>query len=77
MEKVREVSESRNPTQRDADRRLFLSRLEDDLDRDDFIRRGWASMLNARAIFQFWEDLVPGIFDEVDAPEPVSQDVPA
>lgn len=66
MARVREVAESRNPTQRDADRRLFLSRLDDDLDRDDFTRRGWTSMLNARAIIEFWEEMTPGIFDDAD-----------
>jgi hypothetical protein len=54
----------RNPTQRDADRRLFLSRLDDELDRADFLRHGWASALNAAAIFEFWEEMAPGLFDE-------------
>lgn len=55
----------RNPTQRDSDRRLFVSRLEDDLEREDFRRFGWASALNASAIFTFWEEMQPGLFDEV------------
>lgn len=63
LSRVREVAEARNPTQRDADRRLFLSQLEGDLEREDFRRHGWASALNARAIFAFWEELVPGIFE--------------
>lgn len=53
----------RNPTQRDADRRMFLSTLEDDLEREDFRRYGWNSALNARAIFAFWERMEPGLFD--------------
>lgn len=53
----------RNPTQRDADRRMFLSTLEDDLEREDFRRHGWNSALNARAIFAFWERMEPGLFD--------------
>ena len=46
---------ARNPTQRDADKRLFMAGLTDDLDRADFARHGWDSGLNARAIFAFWE----------------------
>lgn len=65
MARVRAVAEARNPTQRDADRRLFLRQLDGDLEREDFARHGWASALNARAIFAFWEDLEPGIFDRV------------
>ncbi|PWE33032.1 plasmid replication initiation protein [Maritimibacter sp. 55A14] len=64
LARVREVAEARNPTQRDADRRLFLSQLEGDLEREDFRRHGWASGLNATAIFAFWEELEPGMFDE-------------
>ena len=56
----------RNPTQRDSDRRLFVTRLEGDLEREDFRRFGWASALNARAIFDFWEEMQPGLFDGDD-----------
>ncbi|OWJ73990.1 plasmid replication initiation protein [Haematobacter massiliensis] len=55
----------RNPTQRDADRRLFLARLEGELEREDFRRFGWSSALNARAIFAFWEEMAPGLFDDI------------
>lgn len=55
---------ARTPTQRDADRRLFLSRLEG-RHRDDFERHGWMSALNAAAIRSFWEELNPGAFDPV------------
>ena len=65
LTRVREIADGRNPTQRDADRRIFLSRLDDELDRTDFIRHGWNSALNLRAILGFWEDMVPGIFDDV------------
>lgn len=65
MTRVREVAEARNPTQRDADRRLFLSLLSDQLDREEFARLGWGSALNARAIFAFWEDMSPGIFEDL------------
>ncbi len=57
---------NRNPTQRDADKRLFLSSLTDDLEREDFRTRGWTSALNSRAIFAFWEDMSPGAFSEVE-----------
>ncbi len=53
----------RNPTQRDADKRLFLSSLTDDLDREHFRAHGWRSGLNATAIFAFWEELEPGAFE--------------
>lgn len=65
MARVRVAADARNPTQRDADRRLFLSRLESEFDRADFARHGWDSALNARAIAEFWENMVPGIFDDL------------
>lgn len=68
---VEQAVSRRNPTQRDADKRLFLSSIEDELDREDFRRFGWASSLNARAIFAFWQDLDPTIFDGLAAdPQP-------
>ena len=54
----------RNPTQRDAARRLLAERLEGELERADFARNGWASALNAAAIFAFWEEMEPGIFGD-------------
>ena len=54
---------ARSPTQRDADRRMFLRRIEAPAQRADFERFGWMSPLNAAAIFAFWEDLHPGAFD--------------
>jgi hypothetical protein len=54
---------ARSPTQRDADRRMFLRRIEAPALRADFERFGWMSPLNAEAIFAFWEDLQPGAFD--------------
>lgn len=65
MARVRDVVAARNPTRRDADRRLFLSQLDSDLDREDFARLGWSSALNARAIFAFWEEMTPGVFDDL------------
>lgn len=54
---------ARSPTQRDADRRMFLRRIESASHRADFERFGWMSPLNTEAIFAFWEDLQPGAFD--------------
>ena len=59
---VNKVVSERNPTQRDADKRLFLSHITDEFEREDFKKNGWASSLNARSIFEFWEELVPDIY---------------
>ena len=67
MTRVRAAAAARTPTQRDADKRLFLSAVKDPLEREDFGRFGWGSALNATAIFAFWEDLQPGLFDGVQA----------
>ncbi len=61
---IQELVASRTPTQRDADRRLFLSRLESAAARQDFERHGWMSPMNMAAIRAFWDDLSPGAFDE-------------
>ncbi|MBM2578009.1 replication initiation protein [Jannaschia sp. Os4] len=63
LERVLAVVEARSPTQRDADRRLFLGTLEGEMERADFARRGWRSALNAGAVHAFWEGLEPDIFD--------------
>ncbi|WP_367180470.1 hypothetical protein [uncultured Ruegeria sp.] len=60
---VEELVSRRNPTQRDADKRLFLSGLTDDLDREHFRAHGWRSGLNSSAIFAFWEELEPDAFE--------------
>ncbi len=62
LRRIQEVVARRTPTQRDADRRLFLSRLEGAA-RGDFERFGWMSPLNAEAIRAFWEEIHPGLFD--------------
>ncbi|WP_170765664.1 replication initiation protein [Ruegeria lacuscaerulensis] len=59
---VEELVSRRNPTQRDADKRLFLAGLDNDLDREHFRTHGWRSGLNATAIFDFWEELEPDAF---------------
>jgi hypothetical protein len=63
LQRIRDLAAARTPTQRDADKRLFLARLEG-ARRDDFERHGWMSALNAEAIAAFWAELVPGAFDE-------------
>ncbi|WP_298976760.1 replication initiation protein [uncultured Roseobacter sp.] len=63
--RVRDLAASRTPTQRDADKRLFLARIEDLAARADFERHGWMSALNAQAVFAFWEEIMPGAFEEL------------
>jgi len=65
LARVREVAQTRTPTQRDADRKLFAGSLRDSLDVEHFREHGWSSALNTRAILAFWEDMVPGIFDDL------------
>ncbi|MEW9920387.1 replication initiation protein [Marimonas sp. MJW-29] len=64
LERVRDLVAARTPTQRDADRRLFLSMIEDADARADFERHGWMSALNTGAIRAFWEELEPEAFEE-------------
>ncbi len=66
LERIRDLAAARTPTQRDADRRLFMARLEGAA-RDDFERHGWMSALNAEAIVAFWEEVHPGAFDGIGA----------
>lgn len=65
LARIQELAAARKPTQRDADKRLFMARLSGSL-REDFERHGWMSALNADAIAAFWEDLSPGAFDDLD-----------
>ncbi|WP_198662679.1 replication initiation protein [Primorskyibacter marinus] len=65
LARIRDLAAARKPTQRDADKLLFLARLEGSL-RDDFERHGWMSALNADAILAFWEELSPGAFDDLE-----------
>lgn len=57
---------ARSPTQRDADKRLFMATLTDMGARGDFERHGWTSAVNVAAIFAFWLELEPDIFEGVD-----------
>lgn len=59
LRRVQELVQGRSPTQRDADKRLFMSQLTDNAARLDFENHGWMSALNAEAIFAFWDELVP------------------
>ncbi|PVA09089.1 replication initiation protein [Pelagivirga sediminicola] len=65
--RMQAAAQARTPTQRDADKRLFASRIEDAAARADFERFGWMSALNARAILTFWEEMDPGIYDGIAA----------
>lgn len=58
LARIKALVEARTPTQRDADKRMFLSRLEGDA-RADFERHGWMSALNTDRIMAFWEELIP------------------
>ena len=66
LERIRDLAAARTPTQRDADRRLFMARLNGAA-RDDFERHGWMSALNAEAIVTFWEEVSPGAFEDVSS----------
>lgn len=62
---IRDLVAARSPTQRDADKRQFLSRLTDVDARLDFERHAWMSGQNADAIYAFWLDLMPHAFEDV------------
>lgn len=63
LARVKALVEARTPTQRDADKRMFLSRLEG-AQRADFERHGWMSALNADRIVAFWNEMVPSGLEE-------------
>ncbi|KIN70186.1 Initiator RepB protein [Sulfitobacter noctilucicola] len=65
LERVRDLVAARTPTQRDADRRLFMSMIEDDAARADFERHGWMSALNTVSIKGFWQEMVPDSFADL------------
>lgn len=62
---IRDLVAARSPTQRDADKRQFLSRLTDVDSRLDFERHAWMSGQNADEIYAFWLDLMPHAFEDV------------
>lgn len=65
MARIRDLVARRSPTQRDADKRLFLARLEDDVEREEFKRLGWNAALTVGKMVTFWEELAPGSFDDL------------
>jgi hypothetical protein len=64
--RMQAAAQGRTPTQRDADKRLFVSGIGVAAARADFDRFGWMSALNARAILLFWEEMDPGIYDGIE-----------
>lgn len=60
---VQDLVSRRNPTQRNADKQLFMASLAGDLERENFHAHGWRSGLNASAIIAFWQDLASEAFD--------------
>jgi hypothetical protein len=64
LDLVEALVSRRNPTQRDADRQLFMAGLEDDLERENFRIHGWRSALNASAIIAFWQDMEAEAFEQ-------------
>lgn len=63
LERIRDLVASRTPTQRDADRRLFMSKIDSADALADFERHGWMSALNTVSIKAFWQEMVPDSFD--------------
>jgi len=59
---VQDLVSRRNPTQRNADKQLFMASLTGELERENFRVHGWRSGLNASAIIDFWLDLEPEAF---------------
>ncbi|MFT7047097.1 MAG: hypothetical protein ACJAYH_002382 [Celeribacter sp.] len=65
LEILQKLVSARSPTQRDADKRLFMSKL-DGAALLDFENYGWVSSLNHTRIVSFWEDIEPGAFERVE-----------
>ncbi len=63
LDVVQDLVSRRNPTQRNADKQLFMASLTGDLERENFRVHGWRSGLNASAIIDFWLELEPESFD--------------
>ena len=62
---VKDLAAGRTPTQRDADKQLFMASLAEENARSDFERHGWMSALNRDAIEAFWRDLFPDAFEDI------------
>ena len=65
LARVNAAVKARTPTQRDADKRMFLSRIDDAARRLDFERFGWMSALNAAEIVAFWRAFQPELFEDL------------
>ncbi|MDS9469974.1 replication initiation protein [Paracoccus sp. MBLB3053] len=66
LRRILEVVKARTPTQRDADKRLFLAQLSDPRLREDFEKHGWMSPLASARIAVFWEEMSPGLLAGLD-----------
>ncbi|MEB8386451.1 replication initiation protein [Rhodobacteraceae bacterium KMM 6894] len=66
LKRLQEAVAARSPTQRDADKRLFLNQITEPAKRQDFERFGWMSALNVAEICAFWEDFNPGLFEGLE-----------
>lgn len=66
LRRILAAVKARTPTQRDADKRLFMSQLADARLREDFERHGWMSPLNAARIAAFWQDMSPELMAETE-----------
>jgi hypothetical protein len=65
LRRIMDRVKMRSPTQRDADKRLFMSQLSSGPLREDFNKHGWLSPLNASRIIAFWDEMSPGLFESV------------
>lgn len=66
LRRILDAVKARTPTQRDADKRLFLSQLSNGPGRDDFEKHGWMSPLNATRVVAFWQEMLPGVFEGIE-----------
>lgn len=71
LRRILEAVKARTPTQRDADKRLFMRQLTEPRLRDDFERHGWLSPLNAARIARFWREMAPELFADEAVDEAV------
>jgi hypothetical protein len=62
LEILQQLVSARSPTQRDADKRMFMSKLEGAA-LLDFENYGWVSSLNHTKIVAFWTDITPEAFE--------------
>ncbi|MBK4216710.1 replication initiation protein [Paracoccus caeni] len=66
LRRILEAVKARTPTQRDADKRLFLGQISDRRMREDFEKHGWMSPLNASRIAEFWAEMSPGLLAGIE-----------